>query len=102
MLFFNYEKLYIATHGNSHLIIKHFKEKSTTGNNWIINESIIYYPPGGVSTQQLAEYLGMCALRNYADLRVYGKKHLDILRIPPWIPEEAYMTNPLMTISDIS
>lgn len=99
MLFFNYEKLYLASRGDSTSIVKHFKNKETTGINWILNEEVIYVPELDITDQQLAEYLGMCALRNYADLKVYGFKHLYIKQIPPWIPSVVYETNPYLAIN---
>ena len=100
MLWFNYEKLFIASRGDCATIIKLLQEKATTGINWIINDYIVLQNTQGVSIQQLAEYVGLCSLRKYSDYTVYGNKDLDLECVPPWIPSEVIYTNPLLKVTN--
>lgn len=96
MVFFNYEKLFLASRGDSKTIVKHFLKKSTVGINWIINDSIIQ---SNLYTDQMkAEYLGLCALRNYSDFSLYKNKDLDLYMIPDWIPEIVILNCPFVKI----
>lgn len=99
MKWFNYEKLYLAARGDSSTIVKLFKEENVPGLNWILNESIVIDNPLLLSDRELAEYLGLCALRNYSDYTIYKSKDLDLYMIPLWIPEEVIKSNPLVEIN---
>lgn len=100
MVFFNYEKLFLASRGDSKTIVTHFKNKSTVGINWVLNEDIILNNIGKVPDKTLAEYIGLCALRNYSDFSLYGSKDLDLYMIPDWIPEQVIQENPFVKITE--
>lgn len=96
MKWFSYEKIFLASRGDCSTILKLFKQE-TSGINWILNEDIVIKNPLRLSKQELAEYLGLCALRNYSDLTLYNNKDLDLNMIPLWIPDVVIKTNPLVT-----
>lgn len=98
MIFFNYEKLFLASRGDSKTIVKHFINKSTTGINWIINETPIV--TGMFDDRVLAEYIGLCSLRNFSDFALFKNKDLDIFMIPDWIPDQVISENPLVKIEN--
>lgn len=97
MKWFNYEKIYLAARGDCSTILKLFREENIPGLNWVLNEEIILNNPLKLTDRQLAEYLGLCALRNYSDYTLYKSKDLDLYMLPPWIPDIVILENPLIT-----
>lgn len=104
MLFFDYEKIYILSCGNSKLIVHYLKKlkneseafKLLKGNSFIINEDSILKNSHNVSTQQLAEYIGILSIRSYSTYLLTGESSLDIELLYPWIPKTVIETNPLI------
>lgn len=98
MLFFDWEKLYLLTHGNSALILEYLDKVG--GNSFILNEAVVLENPLGLTELQRANYLGLCSLRNYADYKMHGQKDLPVWMIPDWIPQSAIKECPLITITN--
>lgn len=99
MKFFNYEQIYLASHGDSTNLVKYFKRAISVGPNFILNESVIgrnCFLPDKV----LAEYLGLCSLRNYAEYKLSGNPNLELSRLPIWVPLEVVKENPLIKLTD--
>jgi hypothetical protein len=96
MVRFSYEKLFIAARGDSDLIVKLFKENKASGISFINNENVIYN--SNLPKRVLAEYLGICSLRNYAHYSLTNDLTLDLVSIPSWVPDVVLETNPLIKI----
>ena len=99
MKFFDYETIYLAARGDSSKILQFFKEMPSVGKSFILNESIVsrnFMLPDRV----LAEYLGLCSLRNYSEYLMTGNKDLEISQLPPWVPIQVAKNNPLIKITD--
>lgn len=107
MIFFNYERIYVLAKANPDMIISYFIDLAKEpllnevliGPSFIINEGIVVNNPYRLSKQQLAEYLGILSLRNYADYKFTKDASLDLLLFPPWIPKDVVQTNPLIAIT---
>lgn len=101
MKFFNYEYLYIASHGNPSELIRLFKECDNVENStdFIINPKALV-DSFWVSDKLKAEYLGLCALRNYEDYSIYKDKDLSLDLIPQWVPLQVIKENPLVQLTD--
>lgn len=107
MLFFDYEKIFLVSKGNSNIMVNLIRRmvddpdahRMLNGSSYILNESVIVYNPNKLSNRQLAEYLGLCSLRNYAEYKFSGDSTLDMQQLPPWIPREVIETNPLIVIN---
>lgn len=106
MLFFDYEKIYVLAAGKSDLIVNYLKNIKykpeqyglLQGNSFILNEDVVIKNKYHLSSQQLAEYLGILSIRSYNNYLVSGDTSLDIQLIYPWIPREVVETNPLIAI----
>ena len=98
MKFYNYERLYLLSHGDPKLLLQYFKEVPQEGNDFIVNPSTV--ADVFISDQFKAEYLGLCALRNYEDY--LDREEVDLNRdlIPPWVPIEAIKDNPLIKLTN--
>ena len=107
MKFFDYERIYLLARGNSDLIVKLFNRMLTepdahqllVGSSFILNESTIVNNPYKLSNRQLAEYLGILSLRNYAEYKFTNDPSLDMQYVPVWIPRSVIDTNPLIAIN---
>lgn len=105
-MFFDYEKIFLVSKGNSNVMVNLFRRmvedpdayRMLGGMSYILNESVIVYNPKKLTNRQLAEYLGLCSLRNYAEYKFSGDSTLDMQQIPPWIPKTVIETNPLIAI----
>ena len=97
MRFYNYEKIYLLSHGDADLLIQYFKEPQE-GYDFIVNGSVVDDP--FISKQFKAEYLGLCALRNYEDFLDREEVNLDRDLIPPWVPIEEIADNPLIKLTN--
>lgn len=106
MVLFDFEKIWLLSLGQPHLILRYFKYlylgyydyRSLRGTNFILNPEIVINNPYKLSQQQLAEYLGICALRNYANYQQTGDADLELEYFPPWVPRQVVDTNPLFAI----
>lgn len=107
MILFDFEKIWLLSLGQPHLMIRYFKYlylkrydyRSLAGNNFIVNPEIIIRNPYRLSNQQLAEYLGLCALRNYANYQQSKEVNLELEYFPPWIPKQVVEANPLIELN---
>ena len=106
MLFFDYEKIYVLAAGRSDLIIRYIKNikykpeqyKMLLGSSFIVNEGVVIWNSNHLTSQQLAEYIGILSIRSYHNYLVSGDTSLDIQLIYPWIPREVVENNPLIAI----
>lgn len=107
MMFFDYEKIYLLSRGNSDLIVKLFNRMLTepeahkllVGSSFILNELVISDNSRKLPNRQLAEYLGLLSLRNYAEYKFTNDPSLDMQYVPIWIPRIVIDTNPLIAIN---
>lgn len=98
MQFFNYEEIYIAAHGDSTRMLEIFHQ-GTIGDNFIVNPKALV-DARWFSDRVKAEYLGICALRNYEDY-VYNKDvDLSIDLVPTWVPLDVIKKNPLIKVTE--
>lgn len=106
-IFFDYEKIYVVSGGNSDLIVYYFKALAANptmypnlvGSSFILNETIVTKNPYKLTNRQLAEYLGVLALRSYANYKFTKDSGLDIEAFPSWVPKQVVTTNPLIAIN---
>lgn len=96
MRFFNYEKIYLLSLGKPDLLLKYFKELRG-GYDFIVNEKIV--DNSFISDRHKAEYLGLCALRNYEDYLDRNEINLNRDLIPPWVPLKVIEENPLVKLT---
>jgi len=94
MKFFNYEALWILSHGNPTLMLKYFK-LSNSGENFIVNQRALV-DAFWLTDRQKAEYLGICSLRSYDDYLINKEVNLNRDLIPVWVPDSVITTNPLI------
>jgi hypothetical protein len=104
MLFFNYTNIYLLARGDSYLIVRYLQEiskgryKDLIGYNFIVNPKILFNSK--YSYRVLAEYVGLCSLRNYSDFKLTKQTNLHISRLPIWVPDIAVKENPLIEINN--
>lgn len=98
MKFYSFEKLYLLSHGNPTKILDYFKDE-IEGENFIVNPKALV-DAFWVSEQHKAEYLGLCALRNYNDYAINKEVDLDRDLIPDWVPISVIEENPLVTLTE--
>ena len=98
MRFFNYETIYIVSHGDPTLMLQAFKQ-SVTGDNFIVNPKALV-EAFWVTDRHKAEYLGLCALRNYEDYKYRNDVDLSMDLVPAWVPIQVIKDNPLVTTTD--
>jgi len=98
MKHFNYEDIFILSHGNPSLLLDYYRD-STEGINFIVNPKALV-DAFWVSDKHKAEYLGICALRSYDDYLNNKEVDLHIDLIPPWVPIEVIKDNPLVTTTE--
>lgn len=106
MVKYNYEKLWLLSFGNAELIVKAFTKlaqgaktyEALRGDNFIVNERIVIDNPYKLTYQQLAEYLGILALRPLQHYSLHGYTDLDMARVPSWVSASIVKTNPLIEI----
>lgn len=95
---FNYEKIYMAAHGNPTRLLTLFAA-STSGPNFIVNPRELanaFWVPDRLK----AEYLGLCSLRSYEQFLYNGTVDLPLLELPPWVPLKVVKENPLVTVTN--
>lgn len=98
MKFFDFEKIYIASHGDPKKMLELFRQESK-GPNWIVNPRALV-DAFWVSEQHQAEYLGLCSFRNYSDYRWNKCVDLSLSLLPPWVPLQIVQENPLVQLTD--
>lgn len=95
---FDYEQLYIASHGDPSLILHYFK-LSNEGVNFILNPKALV-DAFWLTDRDRAEYLGICALRSLDDYLNTGDVDLSLDLIPPWVSLEVIKQNPLIQLTE--
>jgi len=98
MKFFNYETIYIVSHGDPTLLLEAFRHTST-GPDFIVNPKTLV-DSFWITDRHKAEYLGLCALRNYEDYLYRGDVNLSLDLVPNWVPIQVIKENPLVTLTD--
>lgn len=98
MVRFSYEKLFLASRGDSNTLVKLFLDSKATGIDYILNGDIIKSTQ--YSNREKAEYLGLCSLRNHSNYMLLNTTYLLLDEIPSWIPDEVVKTNPLIEIKE--
>ena len=102
MLFFNYQNLYFMASADCQRIVKLLllhKEhpiKELLGNSYIRNLEPLQSE--SYSWQEKAEYLGILSYRHHPEEMFYRKNHLNLDDLPPWVPREVILSNPLITV----
>lgn len=99
MKFFNYEAIYMASHGNPDRIVEYFILNQSKGNNFLVNPRELANS-FWVSNRHKAEYLGFASFRNYDSYLSTGLVDLPIIYLPPWVPISLAKENPLLTVTD--
>lgn len=106
MVRYDYEKLWLLSFGNAELIVKAFIKLAQgaatygvlRGDDFIVNERTIIDNPHKLTYQQLAEYLGILALRPLQHYSLHGYTDLDMARVPSWVSASIVKTHPLIEI----
>jgi hypothetical protein len=98
MKLFNYEEIWLASHGDSTKMLEAFKN-SDSGNDFIANQKALV-DAFWVSDRHKAEYLGLCALRSYTNYVDNNEVDLSLDLLPPWVPIEVVKENPLVQLTD--
>ena len=98
MKFFNYERIYLLSHGKPKQLVQYFREE-VNGTDFIVNPKAIV-DNFWVSDRHKAEYIGLCSLRNYEDYQFNGSVDLDLEILPLWIPKQVIVENPLVTLTE--
>lgn len=99
MKFFDYEKLYRDSKGDCKKLVRLFQTAPSIGPNFILNPELIR-AGSGYSDRVFAEYLGLCALRQYNNYVCGNEVDLDRHLIPPWIPHIVVEENPLVQLTN--
>lgn len=106
MVQYDFEKLWLLCYGNSELMVKAFKRLvngeigygTLKGQDFIVNPTVITRNTHNLTYQQLAEYLGILALRPLHYYKQTGYIDLDMARVPSWIPATIVKKHPLISI----
>lgn len=106
MKFFNFETIWLLALGNPKIMIELFTElvsgtegyEMLEGSDFILNPQVIIQNPYNLTYQQLAEYLGILALRNYQTFKTTRDTDLDMAYVPEYIEPRVVKTNPLIEI----
>ena len=102
MLFFNYQNLYFMASSDCKRIVRllllHNKVpiKQLVGTSYIRNLDPILSE--NYSWQDKAEYIGILSYRHHPEEMFYRTHHLNLDDLPPWIPREVILKNPLITV----
>lgn len=107
MVLYDFNKMWLLSGGQSHLILRYFKylylERSDfrflKGTNFILNPEIVVNNPMRLPQRKLAEYLGICSLRNYSTYQQYKEANLDLEYFPDYIPRDVVDSNPLLALN---
>lgn len=104
MLLYDFEKIWLLSGGRSDLIVRYFKGlyyqrpelASLRGSNFMVNPKVVVENTRHLSDRTLAEYIGLCALRNYANYKMFSDCNLEIEYFPDYIPSIVVDSNPLI------
>lgn len=100
MKFYDYEQVYLAARGDPEKIVKLFFSGKYPGTDWVLNPKAIAEASMIYPYQHVAEYIGLCSLRSYAEFKQFNNTNFDLDRLPPWIPMEVVNNNPLVKTTD--
>lgn len=89
---YNYEKIYLAARGDAKLIVNLFLYENVPGPNWVNNPEGIACLRDSHPVGEIAEYIGICALRPF------GQLDLTKDDIPPWVPWKVVKENTLIQV----
>lgn len=106
MVQYDFEKLWLLAMGNSTLIVKAFKRlvngeegyEHLKGTSFILNPTVVTNNTHNLTNQQLAEYLGILALRPLHYYNQDGYIDLDMARVPSWVTASVVKSIPLIKI----
>jgi hypothetical protein len=96
---FNFEVLYLISHGDSTKILENFRNLDLGGDNFILNHKALV-DAFWVSDRHKAEYLGICALRDYGYYKATGDVNVPLDIVPEWLPLSVIKENPLVQLTD--
>lgn len=99
MRFFDFEKIYIAAHGDPSKMMEYYGNPRYIGTDFIVNPKALV-DAFFVSDLHKAEYLGICALRSYEDYKRHNEVDILISDLPPWVSLDVIKDNPLVKITD--
>ncbi|AUG85250.1 hypothetical protein PONTUS_46 [Vibrio phage Pontus] len=107
MVLYDFNKIWLLSGGQPRLMLRYFKYlylnrvdfRFLKGTNFILNPEIVVNNPMRLPQHKLAEYLGLCALRNYANYQQYREVNLDMEYFPNYIPRQVVDENPLIAIN---
>lgn len=107
MVLYDFDKIWLLSGGQPRLMLRYFRYyynansnfKSLRGSNFILNPEIVVKNPFRLPQYKLAEYLGLCALRNYASYQQYKDVNLALEYFPDYIPRKVVDENPLIAIN---
>lgn len=107
MQFYDFNKIWLLSGGRSNIIVNYFKHlvdgkpryQHLKGDNFMLNPLIVTENPLGLDKRTLAEYIGLCSLRNYINYSQHLDVDLDIEYFPDYIPKEVVESNPLIAIN---
>ena len=108
MLLYDFEKIWLLSAGQSKLIVRYFKHlyfnkpefTYLKGSNFMVNPLVVVNNPYKLANRLLAEYIGVCSLRNYANYQQLRDTDLEIDYFPDYIPKMIVENNPLLTIEN--
>lgn len=117
MLLFDWTKIYNEANGSPSGIVRIFRmlvnrevprnrkdpifkayQKDYSGRSFLLNGDVLLYNRYMYTNHQVAEYLGLAALRSSADYYAYGKITLPLIHCP--VTEHEVVRNPLLFIID--
>lgn len=106
MVLFDYEKIWLLSGGQSKLIVQYFRGlyfrrpeyDYLKGSSFVLKPEVIVNNPHRLAKRTLAEYLGLCALRNYSNYQQFRDVNLDLEYFPDYIPKQIVEQNPLVTL----
>lgn len=107
MVLYDFDKIWLLSGGQPKLMLRYFKYlylnrvdyRFLKGTNFILNPEIVVNNPMRLPQHKLAEYLGLCALRNYANYQQFKDTDLAMEYFPMYIPRKVVDENPLIAIN---
>lgn len=76
-----------------------YSKTNWSGTSFLVHpERLFAIPKSEYDLKELAEYVGLASLRNYAEYKVYKKTTLDLVKSP--LPEDTLKTNRLLEVRD--
>lgn len=107
MVLYDFDKIWLLSGGQPKLMLRYFKYlylnrvdyRFLKGTNFILNPEIVVNNPMRLPQHKLAEYLGLCALRNYANYQQFKDTDVAMEYFPMYIPRKVVDENPLIAIN---